>query len=299
MPMVEFGYAQQLIRQSYKYAVEMGQHTKWWVKIIFRAIRKAAERDAALTAAAIGYFTLFSLFPLVLLTVATVSFWVEPTWAESEVVTQLEFIMPALSELLGANILGIIRNRGPITGFALIILLWSGSNIFNQLTRALNQMWGVDKERSFWRRRGFAMLIALSLSSLLLVIFFAEGTIGAIINSFIPDELDQYRPYTNQLWAAFISMGLFGALYYLLPNISLTWRQVFPGAILAGLAWEMAKRGFVIFIETFLSRSNLVYGSVSIIIVFLTWVYLSTLIFLFGAYLNVEYTRQKQQEHHA
>lgn len=294
--MVESSYAQRLWRFGYQLVVDLAHHSRWWITIIYRAIRATSEPETALVAAAIGYFTLFSLFPLMLLSVAVASFWVEPTWVESEIVTQLEFIVPAIGDMLGANISGIIRNRGPVTGIALVILLWSGSNIFNQLTRALDGMWGVPRKRSFIRRRGFAMLLALSLSTVLLIIFIAEGTIGTIVNSFIPDDLQQYRPYTNQLWAGFVSVGLFAALYFLLPHVSLTWRQVLPGAVLAGLTWEVAKRGFLIFISLYLTRSNLVYGSVSIIIIFLTWVYFSTLIFMFGGYLNYEYTRQKEKE---
>lgn len=294
--MVEFGYAQKLWRQGYQIVTELLRHGRWWSKVIYRAIHATSQPETALLAAAIGYFTLFSLFPLTLLSVAVASFWVDPAWAENEVVTQLEFVAPAIGDLLGANISGLIRNRGPVSGIALGILLWSGSNIFNQLTRALDAMWGVPRKRSLIRRRGFAMLLAMSLSAILLVIFIAEGTIGTIVNSFIPDELEQYRPYTNQLWASFVSIGLFIALYYLLPHVSLTWRQVVPGAILAGLTWEVAKRGFLIFISAYLVRSNLVYGSVSIIIIFLLWVYVSTMIFMFGGYLNFEYTQQKEKE---
>lgn len=264
--------------------------------ICFRALRSALAPESALAAAAIGYFTLFSLFPLTLMTVAIASYWVDPSWAESEIVQQLEFAIPALGELLGANIHGIIRNRGTVTGFALIILLWSGSNIFAVLTREMDKVWHVATDRPMWRRRGIAMLMALSLSFLLLALSFLEGTVFTIVNSLIPDELDKFRPYTSQLWSVFVDIGLFLVLYGWIPHISLSWKQVLPGAIAAGLLWELAKRGFLLIIEIYLSRSNLVYGSVSIIIVLLTWTYVSALIFFFGGYLNYEYAQSKAQD---
>lgn len=294
--MVEYSYAEKLKELGYKTAVEATSHLQWWGRVIYRALFHTFQPETAQVAAAIGYFTLFSLFPLTLLTVAVASFWVDPSWAQSEVVTQLEFIVPALGDLLGGNLRTIIRNRGAVTGLALIISLWSGSNIFNQLTRALDAMWGVPRKRSFIRRRGLAMLLALSLSFLLLVLFFVEGTVGTIVNSFIPDELEQYRPYTTELWATFVGMGLFAFLYYLLPHVRLGWRQVIPGAILGGLVWEIAKRIALLGIGLLLSRFNLVYGSLSIVISFLAWVYVTTLIFLFGGYVNLEYTRQKEAE---
>jgi membrane protein len=61
---------------------------------------------------------------------------------------------------------------------------------------------------------------------------------------------------------------------------------VLPGAILAGILWQTAKYLFLHFVSNYLSRSNLIYGSVGTIVAFLTWTYLSSLILLFGAYLN-------------
>jgi membrane protein len=272
------------------------RHVQWWIIILLRALRQAFAPEMALTAASIGYFTLFSLFPLTLLTVAIASLWLDPLFAESEVVTQLEFVAPALGDLLGDNLERIVLNRGSVSSFAALILLWSGSNIFNVLTRAMDKIWDVDQRRSVWRHRGFAILLALAICFLLLAAYFAEGTVLTIVGTLLPSELEPLRPYTTQIWAAFVSIALFGVLYFLLPHISLTLRQVLPGAVFAGLLWEFAKRTFLTFIGTYFSRSNLVYGSVATIIVFLTWTYLSAIIFLLGAHINVEYSNQKQVE---
>lgn len=283
-------------QQAYHILGEVIHHLQWWGMVFVKAIRSAIAPETALIAASIAYFTLFSLFPLLLLTVAIASLWFDPLWAESELVTQLEFVAPALGDLLGSNIEQIVMNRGPISWFASLILLWSGSNIFNMLTRAMDRVWAVDQTRSVWRRRGLAMLIALSISFLFLAIYFAEGTVFTILNSLVPKWWEPLRPFTTQLWAAFVSVALFTLLYMLLPHIKLTWKQVLPGAVVAGLVWEVAKRAFLTFIGTYLSRSNLVYGSVTTIIVFLTWTYMSAIIFMFGSYLNVEYDRRKKEE---
>lgn len=286
-----------LWQQIYPLLVRASRQTRWWGFIFWRALQAALAPETALTAAAISYFTLFSLFPLLLLSVAIASLWFDPLWAESEIVTQLEFVAPALGELLGSNLERIVISRGPITGFALLILLWSASNIFNVLTRALDKIWAVDVLRPPWRHRGLAIVMALGISFLLLAAFFAEGTVLTVLSVLLPENLARLRPYTTQLWAAFISVALFALLYNLLPHVKLAWRQVLPGAIFAGLVWELAKRAFLQFIALYLNRSNLVYGSVATIILFLTWTYVSSLIFLFGAYLNVEYLKQIKREH--
>jgi membrane protein len=96
--------------------------------------------------------------------------------------------------------------------------------------------------------------------------------------------------------AIFLDVALFMLLYIVLPHGASTWREILPGALGAGLLWELAKKAFLFFISTYLSVSNLVYGSVAAIIAFLTWAYLSGLIFLFGAFLSVSYYRIKLQK---
>ena len=99
--------------------------------------------------------------------------------------------------------------------------------------------------------------------------------------------------------AILLDIALFFVLYILLPHGASTWREILPGAIGAGLLWELAKKAFLYFVSTYISISNLVYGSVAAIIAFLVWAYLSGLIFLFGAYLSVFYHQLKQGQREA
>jgi membrane protein len=84
-------------------------------------------------------------------------------------------------------------------------------------------------------------------------------------------------------------------LYTLLPHGAAGWREILPGALAAGLLWELAKKAFLLFVATYISVSNLIYGSVAAIMAFLLWAFLSGLIFLFGAFVSVAYYRLKQQ----
>ncbi len=279
----------QFWRENRRYFVWLRHQGGRWLRLIVQAFSNAFAPESALSAAAISYFALFSLFPLTLLTVAIGSIWIDPIIAEHGIISQLEFVAPAIGELLGQNIERVVRARGQITSFALITLIWSSSNIFNVLTRSIDRIWDLDVKRTVWRQRGLAILLALIISGLLLTASFAESAILTIINILLPPELQYLQPYTDKFWAVLLSIGLFSGLYYFLPHAKLAWRQVLPGAIGAGILWQLAKQGFLAFIAIYLSRSNLVYGSVATIIVFLTWAYVSSLIFMFGAHLNVAY----------
>jgi membrane protein len=101
---------------------------------------------------------------------------------------------------------------------------------------------------------------------------------------------------TSLVLAILSNIALFMVLYIMLPHGTSTWREILPGAISAGLLWELAKKAFLFFITYYMSASNLVYGSVAAIIAILTWAYLSGLIFLFGAYLSLAYLKLKQKQ---
>lgn len=259
-----------------------------WGRLTLRALQDALAPESQLVASSIGYFTLFSLFPLALFVFALASNWLDPLLAEGRIVAELEFIVPGLEELLGENLQNLADARGPITGVAAVMLIWSASNVFNVITRTMDRIWGADinHRRSVWRHRTLAVIMVLIITMVLLIASTIEGTILTILNSLLPDVLAGIGPYTTRIWAVLLNVMLFALLYYFIPHVKVSWREVLPGAILAGIFWQLAKILFLYFVSNYLSRSNLVYGSVGTIIAFLAWTYFSSVILLFGAYLN-------------
>lgn len=261
---------------------------KSWGGLALRSLQDALAPESQLIASSIGYFTLFSLFPLALLVIAIASNWLDPLLAETRIVAEMEFVVPGLDSMLGENLQNLARARGPVTGIAALMLIWSASSVFNVVTRAMDRIWGADinHRRSVWRHRTLAVIMVLIITTLLLVASTIEGTILTILNTLLPSGLAGIGPFTTRFWAVFLNVLLFTLLYYFVPHVKVGWREVMPGAIMAGILWQMAKQLFLYFVSNYLSRSNLVYGSVGTIIAFLTWTYISSLILLFGAYFN-------------
>lgn len=259
-----------------------------WGGLLLRSLQDAMAPESQLIASSIGYYTLFSVFPLSLLVVAIASNWIDPLMAETRIIAEMEFIIPGLESLLGENLQNLVSARGPITGVAALMLVWSASNVFNVITRSMDRIWGADinNRRSSVRHRTLAVVMVLAITTLLLVASSVEGTILTIINSLLPSSLASIGPFTTRFWAIFLNVLLFALLYSFMPHIKVGWREVLPGAIVAGFLWHLAKQLFLYFVATYLSRSNLIYGSVGTIIAFLTWTYFSSLILLLGAYLN-------------
>ncbi len=197
-----------------------------------------------------------------------------------------EFIAPALGQLLGDNIANIIRARGPVTGIALLGLIWSGSTVFNTLNQTLNDIWGIKRARPVWARRGLAILLVLALAGPALLLASFASSLIAPLRQWLPEQIPFIRPGVSFTVALLLDMLLLMVLYMLLPHGAASWRELLPGAVGAGLLWELAKKAFLMFVSSYVTASNLVYGSVAAILAFLIWSYASGLIFLFGAYLS-------------
>jgi membrane protein len=289
-------YISQLGQQGARSASRINERTGGWLGILASAAKEALKPETAITAAAIAYFALFSLFPITLLSISIASFSLGSSMDRQLTIHRLEFIAPALGQLLGPNIDEIIEARGPVTGVALVGLIWSASTVFYTLTHALNEIWGIKKRRAVWRRRGLAILFVLIFVGPALFLASFAGSMTAHLRTLLPTSILPMGAGVSLVLAILLDVSLFMVLYMMLPHGTSTWRAIFPGALGAGFLWELAKKAFLSLVATYISVSNLVYGSVAAMIAFLVWAYLSGLIFIFGAYLSVAFFQLKQQQ---
>ena len=288
-------YITGLKQRVVKVAQTVNERANGFPWVLYNTVNKTLMPDTAIMASAIAYISLFSLFPLILLSISLASFsFGFAMMDQHETIKQLEFVAPALGQLLGQNIDQVIRTRGPVTGFALLSLIWSASTIFYTLTHTLNGIWNVEQRHSSWRIRGVAILFVLVFIGPTLFLISLAGSVIANIRFWLPDLILPFGYGISLLLTLLLDVLLFMILYMILPHGSASWREVLPGASGAGLLWEFAKRTFLSFISTYISITNLVYGTVATIIAFLLWAYISSLIFIFGAYLSVSYWQLKQ-----
>ena len=268
-----------------------------WLGIMWKAIQQTLRMDTSIMASGIAYFSLFSLFPLILLSISIASFGLGPAFAVDEhiVVQRLEFIAPALGQLLGNNIDQIIRARGSVSSVALVSLLWSSSSVFYALTHALNDIWRAKQGSAAWKQRGLAILFVLAFVGPTLFLFSLAGSVLASLRFWLPDLILPFTEWISTALTILLDITMFMAIFMSLPHGASTWREIVPGAVSAGLLWEAAKKIFIAFVATYISISNLVYGTVATIIAFLFWAYIGSLVFIFGAHVSVAYWEQKQK----
>jgi membrane protein len=268
------------------------------------------EDRAIRMAAALSYYGLFSVAPLVFILTFVISALVERSVGQAvsanDMVQLLEGIFgPDLS----AFILDLAEGTGQgaaissglpiITLISVGVLLWGASNIFNYMHEVLNTMWGVkalinENWFSGIRRRLLAFAVVL-IAGLLLVLYLAAisllGFLIPRISEVLPELLDILPDLRLLQIAQFavlfvVATLLFGAIYKILPDVELGWRDVFTGAAFTSLLFGIGTFFLGIY---FTYYSSTLVGAAGSTIVLLLWFYYTSQIFLYGAEFTYVY----------
>ena len=269
-------------------------------RITVRTIREMSDDDATHMAAGVAYYAFFSLFPLILGLIAVMSLFMDPHDIQAQLTDFSADYLPASDQLIDANIEAVLRVRGALGLFAAAGLLWSGSAIFGAVSRAVNRAWDVHVDRPFFvskpRQLGMALSVGLLFLGSLSIVTLLRATsriadlempgLGGLIGQALPSAL----PWVLQAVSVVMTVSMFLMMYKFMPNTKTYWRYVWPGAVIAGVLFELSKNIFVIYLGRFASFEN-VYGTLTPVVVLLLWTYLSSLILIFGAELSSEYGR--------
>jgi membrane protein len=267
------------------------------VTISTRAFVNFGIHECAQRSAALAYYAFFSLFPLLLLTISILGFMLEAgvpaaVDAQTLVFDAVDRTLPEAKELVEQIVLTTRRNRGGLGLVGLIVLAWSASNMFTHARLALNTIWNTGLPRGIggvMRLRLAALGMAVGVGVLLILATLSD-TILTLVAQFFT-----HLPWSDTLWflgrpllLASITVVLFAALYRFLPRAPLRWADVWPGAIVGGVGWEVLKRGFVWY-TTSIANWTAIYGPITGVIGLLLWLYLSAQVLLFGAEFAASY----------
>jgi membrane protein len=259
-------------------------------KIIVRAIGSFMENDLTTSAAAVSYFSMLVLFPTLLFLLTIGSRLFGEAVVERYVISQVIALLPGAQAFVRKNLESISGISAGVIVSCLLVTLWAASWLFTVIEKALNRIWGTVP-RSFLHGRAvnFAvMTVAWSVLG-------ASAVIATFVTAMRTEANNLHIPMAPWLaavsgfaWQAMFMAGsllltvaLFTILYKILPNTAVPVSEALTGAVIAGVLWEAAKFGFAYLLPYF--HYDLLYGSIGAAVALLTWVYLSSIIMLFGA----------------
>jgi membrane protein len=167
-----------------------------------------------------------------------------------------------------------ITSAGLVGG---LLLVWSSVSLFQNVDRALNDIWGVRRRRSV-AQQATIYWVTITLGPLLLAgsVMLGHSTRNALASSHVD--------FLGSVAGALLTCVFFSLAYLIVPNTKVKLRNAAAGGFIAGLAWEVAKWGYAAFVARSI-RYSAIYGSVAAVPIFLLWLYLSWAIVLFGARL--------------
>src|SRR5690625_82406 len=269
--------------------------------LIAKTVAKAGEDNILTYGAAIAFYTIFSIAPLLILVVSVGSFFL----SEEVVLTGLRAIAgDYLDDEVIQNISSTIGERtsggaGLLTTIiAVFTILFGATTVVIQLKNALNKIWNVKEVKmsalkSFALNRLISFGMILILSFLLVSSLIAEAVLGIISNFFtglIPlVEIDLYLIFT-QFGTAAVAIVAFTLLFKILPDVHARWKDVFIGGIITTLLFLAGKY----LIGFYFSTANVAttYRAAGSLIVFIIWVYYNIIIILIGAVFTQVYTEK-------
>jgi membrane protein len=259
------------------------------LNIIKHALKTFSVTNASQAAAALAYYAIFSLFPLLLLSIVGGSYFISTQEIYFRVTQLVYRVIPVSAQLIDENLSEVLKSREAVGIFSLATLIWSASGVFTNLAYNINLAWPKASRRNFLANRlvGLGMIGGLSL---------------LLILSVAVDWVIKLAPFLNywsatsssgRLWGLISDFGtwlmiffLFLALYRWIPTSRVRWGATIWGALAASLGWKAATAGFAWYLKSGLGRYQVVYGSLGAIVTMLFLIFLVADITLFGAHLS-------------
>jgi membrane protein len=257
-------------------------------------VNEFLSRNCPHISGAIAFYALFSFFPLVLAVISVAGFLSGSEERQSRLAQDIAEVVPVSTKFVEETVQGVVSARA-ITGIVSILpLLWAASAAFGAVRKGINAAWGIKATRPFLRERMMDFTLVLGAGVLLMGALFITPIftfLKEITDTVAPEAdlaTDAFWSLMAQLLTPVLSFLTFLLLYRFLPNTRVRLSDVWLGALLAAIAFEGAKWGFVWYVKTF-PIYNAVYGTVGAIMALLTWVYVSAIILLFGALVTSRY----------
>lgn len=254
--------------------------------LLWQALKKFDGDNGFFLSSGITFNILINLIPFILLLLALVGTYL---YNDQDVLSHIRHyfrnIAPALDPKIMENLMDVIQNRQIVGILGFGGLLWFSTWVFASLRIALNIVFRAQKSRGILRGigtdvvmillAGMLLLVSMILSSAVTFLQGYQGQLPVVMGPTIQWILKYLVPF-------FLSYCLFFLIYKIIPNTRVESKSALQAALFTGLLWELAKHLFGWYV-VHLARYSIFYGSLSTLIIFVLWVYYSSMILVLGA----------------
>lgn len=265
--------------------------------------RRLVDDELLTRAAALSYYFIFALFPLLLSLLAFLGLLAQSSIFREHLLGRFGLMPPAALALVKSTIdeISAHSNRWKLV-LGLALTLWSGSGGMTCIMDSLNRCLGVRESRPFWKRQ----LIAIGLTTLIsgltfasLVMFLAGGTLAEYVGARTGLSQAVVRLWELAQWpiALFFILFSMALIYCFAPDARQRWRWFTPGSVVGVAVWVAASLAFRAYLHFFSTYSRS-YGSLGAVMVLLLWLYITGLAILLGGEINAAVDRAHSPPDH-
>lgn len=249
--------------------------------------RKMGKQNISAHAASTAFFFFLSMVPMLIMVCTIIPY---TPLTEENLVTAVTDLTPDMIDPLAESLIAEVYSKSAgILSIAAIATLWSAGKGVLALMRGLNAINGVAEERNYFLVRIISsmytvvMLIVMILS--LFIMVFGNQLVEFVLHS-IPQVkvFISFMMNFRFLFVWMVLIFLFSAVYAYVPNKKLRFKEQIPGAAFSAVIWSTFSWGFSLYIGR--GQSYSIYGSLSIIVIVMIWMYMCMYIIMIGAYLN-------------
>lgn len=273
-----------------------------WKEIAIRTWKESSKDNISLVAAGVAFYGLLAMVPLLGATVLTYGLVASPQTVLHNVQSLATSLPKDVAKLIGDQLLNVVKTSGGKKGIALLvaigIALWGARNAASSLITALNIAYEEQEKRSFVR----VTLLSLTITAagvLLAAIGGAVVGLMAGLQAWLP-SLGPVGVIAGKV-LGYLVLGAVAAaaaatLYRYGPSRQKAkWTWITPGSVFFAVSWVILSFGFGFYVSHF-GKYNVTYGSLGGVIVFITWLYLSSFVLLYGAEFNSEIEHQTARD---
>ncbi|MFD1019782.1 YihY/virulence factor BrkB family protein [Thalassobacillus hwangdonensis] len=270
---------------------------KKWIQYGKELQQEFQKDNVPLLGAAQAYYYLLAIFPMLILIISVLPYL---NFETQEVMEFVEQAIPGeTADLFKENIVSIVQDpKGGLLTIGILGTLWSASGGINAFIKASNIAYNVDEERSFIKVR--LISIALTLGMIVaIVVALVLPVFGDVLIEFLQNTL--YLPEQTLIlfqvlrWAIgiLVMTGVLIALYRYAPCKHLPIKDILPGALTTAVLWQLISLVFSFYVSNFANYSA-TYGSLGGIIILMLWFFLTGIILMVGAEVNVIHNRRRK-----
>ena len=276
----------------------------WWATIK-RTAKEFKDDSLQDWAAALTYYAVLSLFPMLIVLVALVGLFGEYPRTVNALLDVIRGVAPSsAADTIERSISGVVRNKGgagALLGIGLVTALWSASGYIGAFMRASNVVYEVGEGRPFWKLRPLQLAITavmVVLIAMLAIGFVVSGSVAESLGDVIGVGDTAVTVWSIAKWPVMllIAIVMIALLAYAAPNVRHPrFRWITPGAAVGLVILIVASAAFAFYVANFGSY-NATYGALGGVIVFLVWLWIANLALLFGIELDAELERERELE---